>query len=497
MIARIIALSVLMAELCSTCPLLAASPVRLSLSNATDYATIVVVNTNLLKGIGLAERLILAPGHYTYSDNHAISTGNGMVPHKSYWFVHGFISPERIAEVAWPMSYSNETAFAVDDGFAQYGFVPSSFAPWTGGALSAATNAWLRNGYDAASDIRAVFSADSRLFPTNTLPRIPTFDGIPDFATMTNAYALLDSPYVQTALYVEGPVASLCAYSNELSVAIDYIDVTYQFTEYQIPGTNITDRYASGYTETPSSYTHTYRGTGSVFNWYATHEVEYYTPYDIEYTSAEQKGGKVHVLTPYKARDAYSTTLPDVSTPWRMYVWMRRGWDASGNYLYNTNLAIRAYAVLALKCTSSTTTSRRYAIPEVPTASTSSNLVRNVTVCLDLGELSIVEGETVDRGVPVVYEAATTPFDIAQTFRTAIAYAETNGAFDHGLFAQVPILDPAICDPADYPETTTKSTGGGGTATSVHEHAMQCVKIYFILLISPTYHARVLGQLGQ
>ena len=176
-----------------------------------------------------------------------------------------------------------------------------------------------------------------------------------------------------------------------------------------------------------------------------------------------------------------------------MYVRMRRGWDASGSYLYNTNLAIRAYAVLALKCTSSTTTSRRYAIPEVPTTSTSSNLVRNVTVCLDLGELSIVEGETGDRGVPVVYEAATTPFDIAQTFRTAIAYAETNGAFDHGLFAQVPIPDPAICDPSDYPETTTKSTGGGGTATSVHEHAMQCVKIYFILLISPTYHARVLG----
>ena len=52
MITRTIALSALMVELCSTSPLLAASPVRLSLSNATDYATIVVVNTNLLKGIG-------------------------------------------------------------------------------------------------------------------------------------------------------------------------------------------------------------------------------------------------------------------------------------------------------------------------------------------------------------------------------------------------------------------------------------------------------------
>ena len=75
-----------------------------------------------------------------------------------------------------------------------------------------------------------------------------------------------------------------------------------------------------------------------------------------------------------------------------------------------------------------------------------------------------------------------------------IAFAETNGAFDHRFFAQVPIPDPAICDPADYPATTTTSTGGGGTATSVHEHAMQCVNIYFILLISPTYHARVLGD---
>jgi hypothetical protein len=505
-----------MAELCSTSPLLAASPVRLSLSNATDYATIVVVNTNLLKGIGMGaggayrilraedieflhealnERLLLAPGvpwfvNYVGKINQIADTG--MVPYESKTFAHSRGEwPETIASnSAWQTSYSGGYAF----GLAGLGFVPSSFALWTGGALSPSTNAWLRNGYDATKDIRAVFSADSRLFPTNELPSIPAFDGVPDFATMTNAYALLDSPYVRTALYVEEPLKSRCAYSNELSVAIDYIDVTYQYTEYQIPGTSNTAKYASGYTETPSSYSYTYRSAGNMdaLVWYATHEVEYDTPYDIEYTSAERKGGKVHALTPYKARDSYSTTLPDVSTPWRMGVRLQRGWDASGR-LYNTNLAIRAYAVFALKCTSSTTTRRNYVIPEVPTTSTSSNLVRNVTVCLDLGALSIVEGVTVDRGVPV-YEAATTPFDIAQTFRTAIAYAETNGAFDHGLFAQVPIPDPAICDPADYPETTTKSTGGGGTATSVHEHAMQCVKIYFILLISPTYHARVLDD---
>lgn len=517
--ARTIALSALMVELCSTSPLLAASPVRLSLSNATDYATIVVVNTNLLKGIGMGaggayrilraedieflhealnERLLLAPGtawfeSYIGRPNEMPDTG--MVPYESKTYAHWYGEwPETIASnSAWQTSYSSVYAFDVDH-LGGKGFVPSSFAPWTGGALSAATNAWLRNGYDAASDIRAVFSGESRLFPTNDLPIIPTFDGVPDFATMTNAYALLDSPYVRTTLDVIEPLKSRCTYSNELSVAIDYIDVTYQYTEYQIPGTSGTAMYASGYTETPSSYSDTYRSSGNmdVLVWYATHEVEYDTPYDTEYTSAERKGGKVHVLTPYKARDSHSTTLPDVSTPWRMGVRLLRGWDASGR-LYNTNLAIRAYAVLALKCTSSTTTSRHYAIPEVPTTSTSSNLVRNVTVCLDLGALSIVGGETVDRGVPV-YEATTTPFDIAQTFRTAIAYAETNGAFDHGLFDQVPIPAPAICDPADYPATTTTSAGGVGTATSVHEHAMQCVKIYFILLISPTYHARVLDD---
>lgn len=515
MTARTIALSALMVELCSTSPLLATSPVRLSLSNATDYATIVVVNTNLLKGIGmgaggaysslraeditflqeaLTERLLLAPG--TWMNIFGARDESGMVPCELTVWRHWYEDwPDAIAkDSAWPLSFTNEIFFAVNRAETGRGFVPSSFAPWTGGALSAATNAWLRNGYDAASDIRAVFSDDSRLFPTNELPTIPTFDGVPDFATMTNAYALLDSPYVRTGLYVEEPLKSRCAYSNEFSVAIDYIDVTYQYTQYQIPGTSDTAMYASGYTETPSAYSDTYRSAGNmdVLVWYATHEVEYDTPYSIEYTSAERKGGKVHALAPYKARDSHSTTLPDVSTPWRMGVRLQRGWDASGR-LYNTNLAIRAYAVLALKCTSSTTTSRHYAIPEVPTTSTSSNLVRNVTVCLDLGALSIVEGVTVERGVPV-YEATTTPFDIAQTFRTAIAYAETNGAFDHRLFAQVPIPDPAICDPADYPETTTTSTGGGGTATSVHEHTMQCVKIYFILLISPTYHARVLGR---
>lgn len=515
MTARTIALSVLMAELCSTSPLLAASPVRLSLSNATDYAIVVVVNTNLLKGIGmgaggaysslraeditflqeaLTERLLLAPG--TWMKIFGARDESGMVPCELTVWRHWYEDwPDAIAkDSAWPLSFSNEIFFAVNRAETGRGFVPSSFAPWTGGALSAATNAWLRNGYDAASDIRAVFSDDSRLFPTNELPTIPTFDGVPDFATMTNAYALLDSPYVRTALYVEKPLESRCAYTNEFSVAIDYIDVTYQYTEYHIPGTSNTAKYASGYTETPSSYSDTYRSAGDMDKlvWYATHEVEYETPYSIEYTSAERKGGKVHALAPYKARDSYSTTLPDVSTPWRMGVRLQRGWNASGR-LYNTNLAIRAYAVLALKCTSSTTTSRHYAIPEVPTTSTSSNLVRNVTVCLDLGALSIVEGVTVDSGVPV-YEAATTPFDIAQTFRTAIAYAEIAGAWDHRLFPQVPISNPVVCDPADYPATTTTSTGGGGTATSVHEHAMQCVKIYFILLISPTYHARVLDD---
>ena len=515
MTARIIALSVLMAELCSTSPLLAASPVRLSLSNATDYAIVVVANTNLIKGIGmgaggayttlraeditflqeaLTERMLLAPG--TWMTIFGSQDESGMVPRELTVWRHWYEDwPDVIAkESAWPLSFTNEAAFPVNSGYAGRGFVPSSFALWTGGALSPSTNAWLRNGYDAASDIRAVFSADSRLFPTNELPSIPTFDGVPDFATMTNAYALIDSPYVQTALYVGGPLKSRCAYSNEFSVATDYIDVTYQYTEYQIPGTSGTAMYASGYTETPSSYSDTYRSAGNmdVLVWYATHEVEYDTPYSIEYTSAERKGGKVHALTPYKARDSYSTTLPDVSTPWRMGVRLQYGWNASSR-LYNTNLAIRAYAVLALKCTSSTTTSRRYNIPEVPTTSTSSNLVRNVTVCLDLGELSIVDGVTVDRGVPV-YEATTTPFDVAQTFRTAIAYAEIAGAWDHRLFPQVPISNPVVCDPADYPATTTTSTGGDGMATSVHEHAMQCVKIYFILLISPTYHARVLDD---
>ena len=159
MTARIIALSALMVELCSTCPLFAASPVRLSLSNATDYAAIVVVNTNLLKGIGmgaggayrilraedveflheaLAERLLLAPGTWT-----SIFSGDGetgMVPHESPIWRHWYGAwPDTIAESAWPMSYSNETAFAVNDGYAGRGFVPSSFAMNTRPADSPST----------------------------------------------------------------------------------------------------------------------------------------------------------------------------------------------------------------------------------------------------------------------------------------------------------------------------------------------------------------------
>lgn len=515
MIARTIALSVLMAELCSTSPLLAASPVRLSLSNATDYATIVVVNTNLLKGIGMGaggayrilraedieflhealnERLLLAPGtgwfYYAGKINQIADTG--MVPYESKTYAHRYGEwPETIASnSAWQTSYSSAHAFDVDNGAWQgKGFVPSSFALWTGGALSPSTNAWLRNGYDAASDIRAVFSENSRLFPTNELPSIPTFDGVPDFATMTNAYALLDSPYVQTALHIEMPLKSRCAHSSELSVAIDYIDATYQYAEYQIPGTGDYGRYVSGYTLTNTTWasTNIVPGSMDVLSWYAEHEIDFRTPWDIEYTSADRIGGKVHVLTPYKARDSYSTTLPDSGTAWRLKIELLRGWDGNGQRLYNTNLVVSAYAVLALKCTSTTTERRDYAIPELPSTTTTSNLVRNVTVCLDLGELNMVGGAS------NVWEAATTPFDIAQTFRTAIAYAERAGAWDHRFFPQVPIPNPVVCDPNDYPKTTTSSYGSTGHGVSIHSHTMQCVKIYFILLISPTYHARVLG----
>lgn len=517
MTARTIALSALMVELCSTCPLLAASPVRLSLSNATDYATIVVVNTNLLKGIGMGaggayrilraedieflhealnERLLLAPGepwfvHYVGKINQIADTG--MVPYESKTFAHSRGEwPETIASnSAWQTSYSSAYAFDVDHGVGGKGFVPSSFALWTGGALSPSTNSWLRNGYDASSDIRAVFSDDSRLFPTNELPSIPTFDGVPDFVTMTNAYALLDSPYVRTGLYVEEPVKSRCSYTNIIDVVNNYESVvSNQYTQYQIPGTGDYGRYMSGYTATNVTYSTTYfsRGSMDALYWYAEHEIHLDTPWSVEYTSADRHGGKVHALAPYKQTDLNSTTLPDSGTAWRLKVELLRGWDGNGQRLYNTNLVVSAYAVLALKCTSTTTERRDYAIPELPSTTATSNLVRNVTVCLDLGELTMV------GGAANVWEAATTPFDVAQTFRSAIAFAETRSAFDHGLFKQVPISNPVVCDPNDYPKTTTSSYGSTGHGVSIHSHTMQCVKIYFILLISPTYHARVLDD---
>jgi len=512
MTARIIALSVLMAELCSTSPLLAASPVRLSLSNATDYATIVVVNTNLLKGIGmgaggayttlraeditflqeaLTERLLLAPG--TWMTIFGGREESGMVPRELTVWRHWYEDwPDVIAkESAWPISFSNEAAFPVNSGYAGRGFVPSSFALWTGGARSASTNAWMRNGYDAASDIRAVFSDDSRLFPTNELPSIPTFDGVPDFATMTNAYALLDSPYVRTALYVEEPLKSRCAYTNIIDAVNNYDSVvSNQYTQYQIPGTGDYGRYMSGYTATNVTYSTTdfSRGSMDALYWYAEHEIHLDTPWSVEYTSADRHGGKVHALAPYKETDLNSTTLPDSGTAWRLKVQLQRGWDGNGQRLYNTNLVVSAYAVLALKCTSTTTERRDYAIPELPSTTATSNLVRNVTVCLDIGELTMVGGAA--NG----WEAATTPFDVAQTFRTAIAYAEIAGAWDHRLFPQVPISNPVVCDPNDYPKTTTSSSGGTGRGVSIHSHTMQCVKIYFILLVSPTYHARVLDD---
>ena len=138
MTARTIALSALMVELCSTSPLLSASPVRLSLSNATDYATIVVVNTNLLKGIGMGaggayrilraedieflhealnERLLLAPGTswVTFFGKINQIADTGMVPYESKTYFHFYVPWWEIiaSNSVWQTSYSSAHAFDV------------------------------------------------------------------------------------------------------------------------------------------------------------------------------------------------------------------------------------------------------------------------------------------------------------------------------------------------------------------------------------------------
>ena len=524
MIARTIALSVLMVELCSTSPLLAASPVRLSLTNAADYVSTIPVNSNLIQGIGMG-----AGGAYTTLRAEDVEFLFSAAIERFYfaakgrsdpWVDFGRIYPEiarvparpitgevsgHIISNSFPVSWNDGERLRVLGG--RHGFVPPDFDLWCDYQRSESTNGWMRGGFDAATDIRAVFLHDARPFTPEELE--PAFaltnllSHVPNLHDLTNAYAVIGGSLCSNLL-ASGTIESgsypayLSRCTNRYETVFDSVEVSnITYATYSYGGRQ--HQYATGYTLYP-------RQTGSAsgvvpqgpdMTCYKERIVTYHTPYSVRQTG--QTTGEYKPLPPYKSNDQVSLSSPGSGGPWSIVFALVAGTAPGGDPgvhpQYNTNIITRAYLVSLWECVTERREIRSTTSFLPAYSFATSSVVRAIT-SYPIGQL-----------VPVAGNAAHSN-DLWQTsgeyegFGTGVAdvqmafYEVASGYFDKP-FADVNISDPLIVRPEDFPPVATNDLAASYRtvyAQTLYSHTLRSVKNYVVMLVTPTYHARVLGD---
>lgn len=522
MTARIIALSVLMAEMCSTSPLLAASPVRLSLTNAADYVSTIPVNSNLIQGIGMG-----AGGAYTtlraedveFLFSAALERFRFAAHGGDPWTDLGRVYPEIARVPARPITgrvaghiISNSFPVTWNDGerlstvYSRHGFVPPDFDLWMDYQRSESTNGWVRGGFDAATDIRAVFLHDARPFTPEELE--PAFaltnllSHVPNLHDLTNAYAVIGGSLCSNLL-ASGTIESgsypayLSRCTNRYETAFDSVEVSnITYATYSYGGRQ--QQYATGYTLYP-------RQTGSAsgvvpqgpdMTCYKERIVTYHTPYSVRQTG--QTTGEYKPLPPYKSNDQVSLSSPGSGGPWSIVFALVAGTAPGGgpgvHPQYNTNIITRAYLVSLWECVTARREIRSTTSFLPAYSFATSSVVRAIT-SYPIGQI-----------VPVAGNAAHSN-DLWQTsgeyegFGTGVAdvqkafYEVASGYFDKP-FADVDISDPLIVRPEDFPPVATNDLAASYRtvyAQTLYSHTLRSVKNYVVMLVTPTYYARVLG----
>ena len=525
MTARTIALSALMVELCSISPLLAASPVRLSLTNAADYVSTIPVNTNLIKGIGMG-----AGGAYTtlraedveflvsatverfhfashsgssWTDLGAIDCYVGRIPS---CLVDGYPSAHMISN-SYPATWNDRDRLGVPASYGRHGFVPPDFDLWMDYQRSESTNGWMRGGFDAATDIRAVFLHDARPFTPEELE--PAFaltnllSHVPNLHDLTNAYAVIGGSLCSNLL-ASGTIESgsypayLSRCTNRYETAFDSVEVSnITYATYSYGGRQ--HQYATGYTLYPRQ---TGSASGAVpqgpdMTCYKERIVTYHTPYSVRQTG--QTTGEYKPLPPFKSNDQVSLSSPGSGGPWSIVFALVAGTAPGGgpgvHPQYNTNIITRAYLVSLWECVTERREIRSTTSFLPAYSFATSSVVRAIT-SYPIGQI-----------VPVAGNAAHSN-DLWQTsgeyegFGTGVAdvqrafYEVASGYFDKP-FADVDISNPLIVRPEDFPPVATDDlTASYRTvyAQTLYSHTLRSVKNYVVMLVTPTYHARVLGD---
>jgi hypothetical protein len=368
--------------------LLAAAPVALSLTNAADYVATVPVNSNLIQGVGMgkdgAYRTVRAEDMEFLRTAFVERMYYAADPFSPGLDVSGLESarvPVKQWEIFWPgivdldfrlsQPESDPVRFRPGDDktrSSSYGFVPASWEPWTGYLKTAGTNGWVRNGYDASTDIRAVFdSPNSDGISTNDVPRGSTNDvsrglliaGALSLATITNAYALIQGGLFDCILR-SGPPRDDSMTTNAVSQYYEFSDAAYNYTSYSVG--DYTGQYLSSLTM-GADYSYTNMSSsvaGPSMTCSSGRRVVYNTPYGLEYTTAptpanRYPGGIIHTLQPYRDMQIISESLPDAGGNWKVALALRRSSYFLPDSINTNHISVSAWLVCCWSCTTTDT----------------------------------------------------------------------------------------------------------------------------------------------
>lgn len=485
-------------------PLLIAA--ALSISNVTDYVCVTPASsTNMLLGVGIgsdglyrtvraedldflaeafAERMTAAE---VFLGLPAFMDAPGRIPRQF------FITTDFEMTNCYPVTYGVTNRLATGS---PHGFVPASFAPWTGFYRCESPDGWIRNGYDAQHDIRAVFGDASIPYAVTNVPGPVALTNALAFAVMTNAYDVIEhGPF--DAILNEPDLFRRDGYSeltNSVITEDSYTQVEYHNVNYQVQGR--TRWYTDSVTVTG---THTQGSTnrvakGDFIGCRCEHEVMSVNRLTVKCDSIVGNAGTLFVTEPWALSETFVTERPVTSSAWRFVPRVQAYYD--GGMVYSTNLTVRAYLVILWDCLSERSCTGSYGVSGMPfDRGWSTNQVVKAITVTDLGTLQKSD-PLMTIGRAEVYVAGSTVDSIVTTTR---GFAEVSRCW-RGRFFEHPVLEnEQTLDPSDYPAHvdsgwaySTTMYDSSGFVNNFARNSLIARRIYCLAVIQPVYHARVL-----
>lgn len=508
-----------------------AAAVSLSLTNASDYVSTLPANSNLIRGVGmgsagayrtvrgedadfiasaLMERVydvpVFLPG-LTYPWNEV-----GKIPYFSPWY--HFLTGYEAMTNAFLCSTTNQLDIPTDNTiYKTYGYVTNSFVAWDG-LLKMAGKRWEKDGVDVMSNAYpfvssnvflavpkpVVFSRAYKIAQTTNSSQYVE-GGALSFATMTNAYALVEGETFDNFLLGVEVYSSVVA-TNRWETHAEYNTETNIYTQYTVEGNTYSYISDYGYKTTTNTWSGANAGVDEGMECYSLHEIYYKTPWSIQYTAAHtepNQGGILHVLQPFMSANYYENSLPSNGSPWKANIRLEIGRDESGEVFVNTNLTVDAWLVSLFECTSTYTESVNYkavGMPNPPNVSTTS--VKRVLSSRSLGRLVRDDGETY-QGKPTIFKSEE-KINLLQELSVNYASAARCFGPNDVMMWNPPIQNPKIIPQSDYPSTVTNGWASyywtmpwaDAEAKTTRRNGIKSIKNYILAIVHPTYHARVL-----